>query len=69
MFKSKKTLSNVLGQVNQFISDLKSGIEDHKLEVNEINEEIAILAERKDTLASEIVQAINLIGTLNGNNT
>jgi len=68
MFKSKATLSNTLGKVNQFILDLKNGIDMHKQEVESINEEIDSLQSAKDELQNEIFQASKLIGTLSGTN-
>lgn len=68
MFKSKTTLQSTLGKVNQFIEDLKSGIESHKQEVDSINEEISELYGMRDSLSNEIHQATQLIGTLSGTN-
>jgi chromosome segregation ATPase len=68
MFKSKATLQSTLGKVNQFIEDLKSGIESHKQEVDSINEEISELYKTRDDLSNEIFQAIQLIGALSGTN-
>ena len=68
MFKTKATLQSTLGKVNQFIEDLKSGIESHKQEVDSINEEINELYIEKDKLQNEIFHATQLIGTLSGTN-
>jgi len=68
MFKSKPTLQSTLGKVNQFIEDLKAGIDSHIKEVESINEQINDLCIEKDSLATEISHATRLIGTLSGTN-
>ena len=68
MFKSKPTLQYTLGKVNQFIEDLKAGIDSHKKEVESISEQISDLCIEKDNLANEIFHATKLIGTLSGTN-
>lgn len=68
MFKSKATLSSTLGKVNQFITDLKAGIESHKQEMDVINEDINELYKTREDLINEINQANKLVGTLSGTN-
>lgn len=68
MFKTKVDIASTLGKVNQFIAELKSGIDLHKQRVESINNEIGELYETRDELANEIFQATKLIGTLSGDN-
>ena len=68
MFNNKKTLQSTLAKVNQFIDDLKSGVEAHEQEVDSIDNEINALREEKQGLQNQISQATKLIGTLSGNN-
>ena len=68
MFKAKPTLKSTLGKVNQFISELKSGIESHEREVAIVEKTIEELYTTRDCLSNEIFQAKQLICTLSGTN-
>lgn len=71
MWKSrevKKTLSDTLANVNDFITNLKKGVEEHNEEIDSINEDINDLYARRTSLNEEVNQAKKLIGTLSGTN-
>jgi len=63
MFKTK-TLSDTIGKVNNFISELKSGVNSHRETMASIGTEISDLMKERADLATEVEVAEKLIKTL-----